>query len=172
MGAFVMERMIDLLAGRLGLDPAEVRRRNFIERAAYPYTSASGQVYDSGDFPNVLERLLAATGYEDLRRDQACAQAQGRWVGIGLACYTEYTGMGSAVFRRRGMIDVPGPESGRVVVEPDGTVRCSVSFPSQGQGHATAVAQLVANRLGVPLDRVRLAPVDTAAGPAGSGTFG
>ena len=70
------------------------------------------------------------------------------------------------------MVDVPGPEAGRVVVEPDGTVRCALSFPSQGQGHATAVAQLVADRLGVPLDCVRLLPVDTAAGPAGSGTFG
>jgi carbon-monoxide dehydrogenase large subunit len=93
-------------------------------------------------------------------------------VGVGLACYTEYTGMGSAVFRRRGMVEVSGIEAGRVTVEPDGTVRCAVSFPSQGQGHATAVAQLVADRLGVPLDRVRLLPVDTAVGPAGSGTFG
>ena len=171
MGAFAMERMIDLLADRLGLDPAEIRRRNFIPRDAYPYTSASGQVYDSGDFPAALERLLTGAEYERLRREQAHARAEGRWIGVGLGCYTEYTGMGSAVFRRRGMVDVPGPESGRVVVEPDGTVRCAVSFPSQGQGHATAVAQLVADRLGVPLDRVRLSPVDTAAGPAGSGTF-
>ena len=80
--------------------------------------------------------------------------------------------MGSGVFRRRGMVEVSGIEAGRVTVEPDGTVRCAVSFPSQGQGHATAVAQLVADRLAVPLDRVRLSPVDTAAGPAGSGTFG
>ena len=171
MGAFVMERMLDLLADRLGLDPAEVRRRNLIPRAAYPYTSASGQAYDSGDLPAALERLLTDAGYEDLRRGQARARAQGRWVGIGLACYTEYTGMGSGVFRRRGMVDVPGPEAGRVTVEPDGTVRCAVSFPSQGQGHATVVAQLVADRLGVTPDRVRLLPVDTAAGPAGSGTF-
>jgi carbon-monoxide dehydrogenase large subunit len=171
MGAFVMERMLDLLADRLGLDPGEVRRRNFIARTAYPYTSASGQVYDSGDFPRALEQVLTIVDYDRLRREQAEARAGGRWVGIGLACYTEYTGMGSAVFRRRGMVEVSGIEAGRVTVEPDGTVRCAVSFPSQGQGHATAVAQLVADRLGITPDRVRLSPVDTAAGPAGSGTF-
>jgi carbon-monoxide dehydrogenase large subunit len=171
MGAFAMERMLDLVAAHLGLDPADVRRRNLLPRAAYPYTSASGQVYDSGDLPEALERLLAGAGYERLRREQAEARAAGRWVGIGLACYTEYTGMGSAVFRRRGMAEVSGIEAGRVTVEPDGTVRCAVSFPSQGQGHATAVAQLVADRLGVAPDRVRLLPVDTGAGPAGSGTF-
>lgn len=172
MGAFVMERMLDLVADRLGLSPEDVRSRNLIPRHAYPYTSASGQVYDSGDFPKALEQLLALADYDRLRREQAEARAQGRWVGIGLACYTEYTGMGSAVFRHRGMVDVPGIEAGRVIVEPDGTVRCAVSFPSQGQGHATAVAQLVADRLGVPMDCVRVMPVDTAAAPSGSGTFG
>jgi len=80
--------------------------------------------------------------------------------------------MGAEVFRRRGMEDVPGPEGATVRIEADGTVRCRVSFPSQGQGHATAVAQVVADRLGVRLDRVRLEQVDTLAGPGGSGTFG
>ena len=171
MGAFAMERMLDLLADRLGLDPAEVRRRNLIPRTAYPYTSASGQVYDSGDLPAALDQLLKNVEYERLRGEQARARAEGRWVGIGLSCYTEYTGMGSAVFRHRGMREVPGIEAGRVTVEPDGTVRCAVSFPSQGQGHATAVAQIVADRLGVTPEHVRLSPVDTGAGPAGSGTF-
>jgi aerobic carbon-monoxide dehydrogenase large subunit len=172
MGAFVMERMLDLVADRLRLDPAEIRRRNLIPRDAYPYTSASGQVYDSGDYRTALEQLLATADYAELRREQARARAQGRWVGIGLACYTEYTGMGSSVFRRRGMVDVPGVEAGRVRVEADGRVRCEVSFPTQGQGHATAVAQMVADRLGVSLDAVSLLPVDTAATLPGSGTFG
>jgi carbon-monoxide dehydrogenase large subunit len=171
MGAFIMERMLDLTALRLGLDPAEIRRRNLIPPGAYPYTSATGQVYDSADFPGALEQLLAAVDYPRLRREQAEARGQGRWIGVGLACYTEYTGMGSAVFRRRGMSDVSGIEAGRLTVEPDGTVRCAVSFPSQGQGHGTVVAQLVADRLGVAPDRVCLLPVDTAASPWGSGTF-
>jgi carbon-monoxide dehydrogenase large subunit len=172
MGAFVMERMLDLLAERLDLDPAEVRRRNVIPRDAYPFTSASGMTYDSGDFPGALDHALALADYAGLRREQAAARAAGRLVGIGVACYTEYTGMGSEVFRRRGMEDVRGVESATVTVDPDGTVRCATSFPSQGQGHATTIAQVVADRLGVAPERVRLAPSDTAVAPAGAGTFG
>lgn len=171
-GAFVMERLLDLLAERCGLDPAEVRRRNLIPREAYPWTSPSGLTYDSGDFPKALAEALALADYEGLRSEQARARAEGRLVGIGLACYTEYTGMGAEVFRRRGMTDVPGIESASVRMEPDGSVRCLLSFPSQGQGHATALAQLVGDRLGVPLERVRVETVDTGAGPIGSGTFG
>src|SRR3989441_401244 len=111
MGAFVMERLLDMVAERLGLDPAEVRRRNLIPREAYPFTSASGMTYDSGDFPKALEQVLAAVDYDRLRRDQAAARAAGRLVGVGVACYTEYTGMGAAVFRRRGVGHVPGLEA-------------------------------------------------------------
>src|SRR5205807_5250903 len=128
--------------------------------------------YDSGDFPKALEQALAAADYDGLRRGQAAARARGRLVGIGLACYTEYTGMGSEVFRGRGMDDVPGIEAASVRVDPDGSVRCATSFPSQGQGHATTIAQLVADRLGVPMKSVRVLPVDTLAAPRGSGTFG
>jgi len=172
MGAFVMERLLDLLAARVGLDPAEIRRRNLIPREAYPHVSPSGMRYDSGDFPKALEQALAAADYDGLRRGQAAARARGRLVGIGLACYTEYTGMGSEVFRGRGMDDVPGIEAASVRVDPDGSVRCATSFPSQGQGHATTIAQVIADRLGVPLDRVRVEPTDTRSAPLGSGTFG
>src|SRR5262249_62301167 len=92
-----------------------------------------------------------------------------RLVGIGLACYTEYTGMGSTIFRLRGMTEVPGIEAATVTVDPDGTARCSVSFPTQGQGHATTIAQLVADRLGVAIGQVRLEPADTSPSPRGSG---
>ena len=172
MGAFVMERLLDLAAERLALDPAAIRRRNLIPRDAYPFTSASGMSYDSGDYPKALEEALAAADYDSLRRAQVAARADGRLVGIGVACYTEFTGMGSAVFRGRGMLDVPGIEAATVTMDPDATVRCALSFPSQGQGHATAVAQVVADRLGVSLERVRLVPLDTQAAPVGSGTFG
>jgi carbon-monoxide dehydrogenase large subunit len=172
MGAFAMERMMDLLAERLGVDPAEIRRRNFIPRDGYPFTSASGMTYDSGDYPGALEQALARAGYDALRREQAAARAAGRLVGIGVACYTEYTGMGSEVFRRRGMEDVRGLEAATVTMDPDGGVRCATSFPSQGQGHATTIAQVVADRLGVALERVRLVPTDTAVAPTGAGTFG
>ena len=172
MGAFVMERLLDMVAERLGLDPAEVRRRNLIPREAYPFTSASGLTYDSGDFPKALEQVLAAVDYDRLRRDQAAARAAGRLVGIGVACYTEYTGMGAAVFRQRGMVHVSGIEAATVTMGADGTVSCVTSFPSQGQGHATTIAQLVADRLGISMDAVRVLAVDTLVAPRGSGTFG
>jgi carbon-monoxide dehydrogenase large subunit len=172
MGAFAMERALDLVAERLARDPAEVRRRNLIPRGAYPFTSASGMTYDSGDFPTALQHALDLAGYEEARRERERARAAGRCVGIGIACYTEYTGMGAEVFRRRGMRDIPGIESASVRIESDGAVRCAVSFPSQGQGHATALAQLIGDRLGVPLERVTVMPVDTHGGPGGSGTFG
>jgi aerobic carbon-monoxide dehydrogenase large subunit len=172
MGAFAMERLLDRLAERLGVDPAEIRRRNLIPRDAYPFAAASGMTYDSGDFPGALEQVLSLAGYEALRREQAAARAAGRLVGIGVACYTEYTGMGSDVFRRRGMEDVSGVEAATVTMDPDGSVRCATSFPSQGQGHMTTIAQVVADRLGVALERVRVLPTDTSVGPLGSGTFG
>ena len=172
MGAFVMERVVDLVAERLGLDPAEVRRRNLIPREAYPFTSASGMTYDSGDYPKALEQALALADYDGWRREQAKARAQGRLVGVGVACYTEYTGMGADVFRRRGMEDVLGIEAAAVKVGPDGSVSGAVSFPSQGQGHATALAQVVADRLGVPMERVTVEPVDSRSAPLGTGTFG
>ena len=172
MGAFVMERVLDIVADRVGIDPVEIRRRNLIPREEYPFTSASGMTYDSGDFPKALEQVLAAAGYEALRYQQQAARAAGRLVGIGVACYTEYTGMGADVFRRRGMADVSGIEAATVTVDPDGTVRCLTSFPSQGQGHATAIAQLLADRLGVPMGWISVEPVDTLAAPRGSGTFG
>jgi len=171
MGAFVIERLLDLVAARAALDPAEVRRRNFIPREAYPFTSATGLTYDSGDFPKALEQVLAAVEYEKLRREQQTARGAGRVVGIGIACYTEYTGMGSAVFRQRGMTDVPGIEAATLTMDPDATVRCAVSFPTQGQGHATTIAQIVGDRLGLPIESVRVLPVDSSGAPRGSGTF-
>jgi len=171
MGAFVMERTLDLLADRLGLDAAEIRRRNLIPRSAYPFTSAAGFVYDSGDYPRALEMALELAGYERLRRERNAAHAGGRLLGIGLACYTEYTGMGSTTYRQRGMAEVPGPEAARVSLGADGTVHCRLSFSSQGQGHATTAAQIVADELGVPLEQVAVSQPDTDETPSGSGTF-
>ncbi len=171
MGAFVMERTLDLLADRIGLDPTLVRQRNLIPRDGYPFTSATGFVYDSGDFPKALEAALTLAGYERLVREREAGRARGRLLGIGMACYTEYTGIGSETYRRRGMADVPGAEAATVRLEADGGVTCLVSFPSQGQGHATTTAQLVADQLGVPLEAVTVRQPDTAEAPPGTGTF-
>jgi aerobic carbon-monoxide dehydrogenase large subunit len=171
MGAFVMERTLDLLADRLGLDPAEIRRRNLIPRDAYPFTSATGFVYDSGDYPGALERALTLAGYDRLTREREDGRTRGRLLGVGLACYTEYTGIGSETYRRRGMADMAGHEAARVEMAADGRVTCDVSFPSQGQGHATTTAQLVADQLGVTLEAVTVRQPDTDTAPGGTGTF-
>ena len=171
MAAFVMERTLDLLADRMGLDPAEIRRRNLIPREAYPFTSATGFAYDSGDYPKALEQALTLADYEARKRERDAARRTGRLLGVGIACYTEYTGMGSETYRRRGQTDVPGHEGATVAMAADGTVTCDMSFPSQGQGHATTTAQLVADELGVPLDTVSVRQPDTDVSPGGSGTF-
>src|SRR5260370_4756076 len=150
MGAFVMERTLDLLADRLGLDPAEIRRRNLIPRDAYPFTSAAGLIYDSGNYPKALEMALGLAGYDALKRERDGGRERGRLFGVGISCYTEYTGMGSATYRQRGMVEVPGPEAARDSCEPDGTVRCLLSFPSQGQGQARTRARIVADPRGAP----------------------
>ena len=171
VGVFVMERLMDLLAHTLGRDPVEVRLQNLIPSDAFPYRSAGGLVYDSGSFREALERVCALAPYATLREHQREARTGGRRLGIGVSCYTEYTGMGSATFARRGMTDLPGHEAAAVRVDPSGTVRVALSFPSQGQGHETTMAQVVAETLQIPLDRVRVERVDTAVGPHGTGTF-
>jgi carbon-monoxide dehydrogenase large subunit len=171
MGVFVMERALDLCADRLGLDPAEIRRRNLISRDEYPFSSAAGFVYDSGDYPRALAMALDLAGYERLVRERDAARRHGRLLGVGIACYTEYTGMGGETYRGRGMVHVPGPEAATVSIAADGSVAVHVSFPSQGQGHATTAAQLVADRLGVPIESVHVLQPDTSIAPPGTGTF-
>jgi len=171
VGVFVMERLMDKLAAALGLDPAEVRRRNFVGGDEFPYTAPTGLIYDSGRYRLTLDAALEAFGYAAARREQVRLRAEGRLVGIGLSAFIEYTGMGSRTFARRGMRDVPGYDSGVVKVDPTGGVRVFVSCPSQGQGHETVFAQLTAGELGLDPEAVLVLPVDTDVVPAGSGTF-
>jgi aerobic carbon-monoxide dehydrogenase large subunit len=156
----MVERAVDLLAARLRMDPAELRRRNLIPARAFPYTTSTRARYDSGDYEGALDRVLEAAGYEALRAEQARRRERGevRQLGIGLSVYVEVTGFGS--------------EYGQVVVEADGraTVRTGVS--PHGQGHETAFAQLVATTLGIEADQVTVVHSDTAAVPRGDGTMG
>jgi carbon-monoxide dehydrogenase large subunit len=169
LGTFVRERLVDMVARRLGLDPAEVRRRNFIPTAALPYTTASGLTVDSGDMAGAFERALAVADYDKLRHEPAVSDGKRR--GIGLASYTEFTGMGSGTFRRRGMVQVSGHDAATVRIEGSGEVRAFVSAASQGQGHATSLAQIVADELGVDLSAVTVVQGDTERCPYGSGSF-
>jgi aerobic carbon-monoxide dehydrogenase large subunit len=170
LGTFVRERALDMVARRTGLDPAEVRRRNFLDTAALPTPMASGLVIDSGDFSGALARVLEAGEYAKLRAEPARTPS-GRYRGIGLCSYVEFTGMGAGTFRRRGMTQVSGHDAAIVRVEPTGEVRGFVSAASQGQGHATTFAQVLADELGVEMERVTIVEGDTERCPHGSGSF-
>jgi carbon-monoxide dehydrogenase large subunit len=143
----------------MGVDPAEVRRRNFIPEESFPYKSAGGYTYDSGRYEANLDRLLEVAGYGDLRRQQAEARGQGRLVGIGLGSFVEVCG-----FEDWG--------AARIQVSPDGSVTVFVETQDQGQGHRTTFAQIVAARLGLELSRVKVEQGDTGSAPHGYGTSG
>jgi aerobic carbon-monoxide dehydrogenase large subunit len=170
LGTFVRERLIDMIARRAGLDPVDVRRRNFVDARELPYATASGLVVDSGDFKQSFERALEAGDYAG-RRAQPRRTPAGMYRGVGVAAYTEFTGMGSGTFRRRGMRQVSGHDAATVRVEPTGEVRGFVSAASQGQGHATTLAQVLADELGVELGAVTIVEGDTERCPYGSGSF-
>ncbi len=170
LGTFVRERVVDMVARLTGVDPAEARRRNFIDARELPFVTASGLVVDSGDPAASLARALEAGDYDQLRTESR-SRSDGRYRGIGLCAYTEFTGMGSGTFRRRGMVQVSGHDAGTVRVEPTGEVRAFVSAASQGQGHATTLGQIVADELGVPFEMVTVIEGDTERCPYGSGSF-
>ena len=161
---FVMDRMVDRLARTVGIDPAEVRRRNFIRVDEMPYDvgmlyrDGNPLVYDGGDFHATLEAALEASGYRSIRGEQAALRGRGVFRGVGISSYVEGTGI--------------GPFEGAVVrLDPSGKVLVSTGACSQGQGHETAYAQIVADALGVTPGDVTIVGGDTAAIPFGIGTF-
>jgi aerobic carbon-monoxide dehydrogenase large subunit len=157
-----LERAMDLLAAELSLDPAEVRRRNFIPRDAFPYTTASGAHYDIGDYDGALNLALESAGYGELRREQASRRANGgaKQLGIGLSAYVEVTN------------GISEQEFGAVEITPSGEAIVRTGSLSQGQGHETTFAQIVAERLGLPIEKVTVTRGDTDVVPRGTGTYG
>jgi carbon-monoxide dehydrogenase large subunit len=170
IAAAVTESMLDLIARDVGVDPAEVRRRNLVRPDEMPYTSATGNIYDSGAYHAALERLLEAAKYEDLRREQAAARAQGRQLGIGLSCFIELTGPG-AQFYGIGGAPISGQDGATLRLEPSGAVTALVGVTDQGQGMPTALAQIVADELGIAPEAVAVRSGDTALMPYGGGTW-
>ena len=166
---YVLERLADKAARQLGLDRAEIRRRNLIPPSAMPYKTPIGPTYDCGDFPRILEHVLAAAGYggfPDRRRHSKKLR------GIGIACYVESSGV--APSRLAGMMGAKGGfyEAAQVRVAADGSVTAFLGTHSHGQGHATTFAQILQHRLGVAISRIHIVEGDTGAVPAGTGTFG
>lgn len=156
--ASAIERTVDLLARRLGMDPAELRRRNFIPSGAFPYSTPTGLTYDSGDYAAALDLALRELDYQGWRAEQARRRVAGEPpIGIGLCTYIERSGVGD--------------EFGAVEACPDGTFVALSGCSSTGQGHETSFPQVVAAVLGVDVNRVRLCERDTAVIPAGTGSF-
>jgi aerobic carbon-monoxide dehydrogenase large subunit len=161
-----VERAMDLFAGAIGMDPAQVRRLNLLPPFSEPHRTSFGAVYDSGDYAAALEKVLAAAGYDELRKAQAARRAAGDVVqlGIGLSCYVEITGAGA---------EAGGPsENGTVEVHPDGSATILTGTSPHGQGHETVWATLASVELGIPLDKITVKWGDTDLIPEGGGTGG
>jgi carbon-monoxide dehydrogenase large subunit len=169
---YVIERLMDVAARELGMDPAEIRRRNFIPADAFPYQTPVASVYDSGNYEGALEKALAAADYQRLRQEQEELRKQGRYIGIGIACYIEACGV--APSKLVGQLGAQAGlwESALVRVHPTGRVTVFTGSHSHGQGHETTFAQIVAEELGVSLDDVEVVHGDTEAVPMGMGTYG
>jgi carbon-monoxide dehydrogenase large subunit len=162
---FVIERLMDMGARRLGLDPAEIRRRNFIPPHAFPFRNAGGWEYDSGRYADALARALESARYDELRAWQASERARGRAIGLGLSCYVEFTGMGpsrimAAMGNRQG-----GYETAVVHVDPSGHATITSGIIEIGQGIRSSMAQIAADVLGLPYEHVRVVLGHTAVTP-------
>lgn len=166
-----VERGIDLFAQEIGMDPAEVRRKNFIPKAAFPYANRAGLTYDSGDYEPALEKALELSGYADIRRKQAQQRKEGKYVGVGISTYVEVCGGGpAAATAPNAGVGLWG--SAIVRLHFTGKAEVIVGCSPHGQGHETPFAQVVGDVLGIPIDDIEVVHGDTARGPMGMDTYG
>jgi len=171
VAVFVMERLIDMAARRLGLDPVELRRRNLVRADEFPYRVASGLVWDRSAFIETLESAAAAIGYEWLRAEQSEARAAGRLYGIGVATYAELTGIGSRISAAPGMPINTGTETATLRLDSTGAVTAAFGVSAHGQGLETTLAQVVADALGARFADIRILQGDSAVVAHGTGTY-
>lgn len=168
---FTIERLMDQVARHRGLDPAEVRRRNYVTADDYPYKSAGGLEYDSGSMVESQDLLLEEMDYEGLRRWQEEERAKGRLIGIGLGAYTEQTAHATKEFVQRGVPIVFGYETSTLRLDPSGKLVINSSIHNHGQGLETTLGQMAADALGIGIDDIRVEYGDTSQAAYGSGTF-
>ncbi|MGZ4683860.1 MAG: aerobic carbon-monoxide dehydrogenase large subunit [Acidimicrobiales bacterium] len=167
--SFLIERLVQNAAYELGIDPAEIRFKNFIQPEQFPYETATGFVYDSGDYPTALRKALDEVGYEQLRAEQVRARDDGRLIGIGIAHFTEAVGAGpSKTYDIAGLKMI---DSAELRVHPTGKAILKLGVKSQGQGHETTFAQIVAQELGIPVTDIKVLEGDTDNTPYGLGTY-
>ena len=165
---YFLERAMDMLASELEMDPAELRRRNFIRPEQFPYATQTGVEYDSGDYDKALDRALETAGWEQLKAERDAARAEGRLVGLGLSMYVEVCGVGPSA-----SLPMGGWEHSQVTVERDGRISATTGASPHGQGNETTFAQMLADQFGLPLEHVRIHHGDTAVVKQGSlGTGG
>jgi len=167
---YLVERMVDVLAAELEMDPAELRLRNFIRPEQFPYANATGWEYDSGEYETAMRKALDMAGYDELRHEQAQARERGELMGIGIAFFTETVGAGP-----RKHMDIVGLGMGdgaELRVHPTGKAVVRLSVQTQGQGHETTFAQIVAEELGIPPEDIEVVHGDTDQTPFGLGTYG
>ena len=164
---YFVERAMDMLARELQMDPAEVRRKNFIQPHQFPFTTQSGAVYDSGNYAAALDLALKNADWEKLKRERDAARAEGRLVGLGLAMYVEVCGLGPSAALPTG-----GWEHAQVTVERDGRISATTGASPHGQGNETTFAQMLADQFGVPIEHVTILHGDTGIVKQGIGTFG
>ena len=171
--SYLIERIVDRFAAELGMDPAEVRRRNFIPPTEFPYDNGLGLLpYDSGNYAPALDKALANVGYADLRKEQETLRAQGRYLGIGISSYVEICGVAPTAWANGQGWGAGLWESANVRIHLTGQVVVTTGSLPHGQGVETTFAQIVADELGVPYDSVLIEHSDTAGTPFGYGTYG
>ncbi|HEX7089434.1 MAG TPA: aerobic carbon-monoxide dehydrogenase large subunit [Longimicrobiales bacterium] len=164
-----IERMADLMAHELGMDPAEFRKKNFIKPEQFPYRSALGWEYDSGNYARALDLALEKVGYAELRREQAERRARGELMGIGISSFTEIVGAGPS--KHFDILGLKMFDSCEIRIHPTGKAIARFGTKSQGQGHETTYAQIIAEELGIPVDDITVEEGDTDTAPYGLGTY-
>ncbi len=167
---YVIERMIDVLAQKLGMDAAEIRLRNFVKKEQFPYQSALDWEYDSGDYETALRKVMEAVDYPALRKEQAEKRSRGELMGIGLCTFTEIVGAGPS--KACDILGVGMFDSAEIRVHPTGSVIARMGTITQGQGHQTTYAQIIASELGIPSEEIQIEEGDTSTAPYGLGTYG
>jgi aerobic carbon-monoxide dehydrogenase large subunit len=171
-GIYVIERLVDVAARELGMDPAELRRRNLVLPEEFPYESAAALVYDSGEYERALDVALDAVGYDELRERQETLCEEGRYLGIGVATFVESAGLSPSGLAGDLGAQAGGWESAIVRFDSTGSVRVFVGTADQGQGHRTTFAQVAAEELGLSVDDIEVVEGDTDQIPQGMGTYG
>ncbi len=167
---YLVERMVDVLAAELKIDPAELRLKNLLRPEQFPYVSKTGWEYDSGEYPRALKLAMEIAGYDELRREQAEKRARGELMGIGISFFTE--GVGAGPRKHMDILGLGMADGCELRVHPTGKAQLRLSVQTQGQGHETTFAQIVSEELGIPPEDIEVIHGDTDNTPFGLGTYG